>query len=742
MLWYIACICPNRTLLGVSDLTRWILLFFSTAVMAAPESPTETFAYELAAKPVLDGNVVDDPAWQHLPSTTGFWQVRPNAGMPATQKTEVYVGFTDNVLYIAAICHDDSAQGILVTESRRDADLDDTDSFQVILDTFLDRQNGLVFATNPAGIEYDGQVTGGGTQSFGAGAGGFNLNWDTDWEVRTRVTEAGWSLEMAIPFRSLRYGGETEQSWGINFQRNIRRNNEIVYWAPLGQQYNLHRVADAGVIHGIRPPAPRNLKLTPYGLAKRSRGGGLGSDTDFEFGFDIKYSLTPGLTLDATYNTDFAQVEADEIQVNLDRFSIFLPEQRPFFLENADQFSVGVSRQVELFFSRRIGISPGGAPIPIDGGLRVSGKLGDSTNVGFLQMRSEKVDGIAPRNDYTVARVNQEFANRSSLGAIFVNREGDGSLTGNKADDYNRTYGVDGHLGIGDYGELSGFVAKTRTPGLNGKDHAFRLRGDYNSADWTSRIHYTEVGADFNPEVGFLSRREYRQLEIFTLRRYRPDFGNLHEIRPHLLWRRFENFDGVHVTSFGHADIHWEWKSGFEVHTGYNVMHETVLTPFEIVSGVTVPAGSYDDGEVALALFTDRSAPLSLQVSSKIGGLFGGDRLELEPVLRYRVGETFSSELSWVHDDIDLGVGKAFQVDVGRLRLSYSFTPRILLQALVQYDKRAELVATNLRFAWLFSGDTGLYVVYNEVDEDSPMAPAEPRREFIIKYSHRFDLLQ
>ncbi|MBD3648763.1 MAG: hypothetical protein HUJ31_15225 [Pseudomonadales bacterium] len=476
--------------------------------------------------------------------------------------------------------------------------------------------------------------------------------------------------------------------------------------------------------------------------AKRSRGGGLASDTDYEAGFDVKYSVTPSLTLDVTYNTDFAQVEADELQVNLDRFSLFLPEQRPFFLENADQFSVGVARQVELFFSRRIGIGPGGIPIPIEGGARLSGKVGDSTNIGFLQMRSERVAGIAPRNDYTVARVNQEFANRSSLGAIFVNRDGDGSLTGDEDIDYNRTWGLDGTLGIGKYTELSGFVAKTKTPGFDGKDHAFRVRADYASTAWISRVHYTEVGEDFNPEVGFLARRDYRQLEAFTMRRYRPEMGSMHEIRPHIAWRRFENFDGVYTTGYVHADIHWEWESGFEIHTGYNFMHETVLTPFEIVDDVTVPAGEYDDGEIALVLITDQSAPLSFRISSKIGGLFGGDRVALEPTVRYRIGETFSSELSWIHHDIDLGPGREFEVNVGRLRLSYSFTPRILLQGLVQYDRRAELLATNIRFAWLVSGDTGLYLVYNEVDDDDSLISTEPRREFIIKYSHRFDLLR
>ena len=700
-------------------------------------------AHPFAVKPIIDGDVLNDPAWRGASEMSNFRQVRPVEGAPASQKTTVFIGYTNDTLYIGAICYDENPEGIIVSDSRRDANLDNTDSFQIIIDSFGDKQNGFVFGTNPTGIEYDGQVTKGGTGAFGSGGGGFNLNWDTSWEVKTEVSDIGWSLEMAIPFRSLRYGAGELQTWGINIQRNIRGNNEIVYWAPLGIQHNLYRISDAGSIEGIRVPAQRNLKFVPYGLAKEIKGGNLPDESEEEFGFDIKYSITPSLTLDVTYNTDFAQVEVDEFQINLDRFNLFLPEQRPFFLENADQFSVGVPGSIELFFSRRIGIGPGGVPIPILGGVRLSGKIGNSTNVGFLQMRSEKVAGVSPENDFTVARVSQEFANRSSVGAIFINRKGDGSLMDDDDDDYNRTFGVDGRLGIGANGELSGFIAKSETPGLSGRDHAFRIRGDYNSEAWTSRVLYTEVGGDFNPEVGFLTRRDYRSLELFALRRYRPEnWAGILELRPHIAYRTFRNFDGFHVTSFVHADNHWEWKSGLEIHTGVNFFHEGVQEPFEIVDGIEVPAGEYDDHEVALVLITDQSAPLSLRLTTRVGGIFGGDRVAYEPTIRYRIGKAFTSEISWNHNDIDLGPGKEFKVDLARLRLTYSFSPKISIQALVQYNKRDDLLATNLRFAWLVSADTGLYIVYNEIDDNSVTGFSTPRKEFIVKYSHLFDLLR
>jgi hypothetical protein len=487
-------------------------------------------AYDLSATPIIDGSVLDDPAWRGVVPATGFWQVRPDEGSAATQRTEVFIGFVDDALFIGLVAYDDDPDGIIVTASRRDSRLNQTDSFRVIIDGLLDKQNGYVFGTNPAGLEYDAQVVKEGDR------GGFNLNWDASWSVEAQITEIGWSAEMRIPFKSLRYGKEATQVWGINFQRNIRRNNEVAFWAPLSLQYNLNRVSDAGTLEGIKPPSQRNLQFTPYVLATAKRGGELdGTESDREFGFDIKYSITPSLTLDATYNTDFAQVEADEQQVNLDRFSLFFPEKRPFFLENAGQFKVGSGRQVELFFSRRIGIGDDGDVIPIDGGVRVSGKIGSNTNVGFLYMASKSVADIAPGNQFTVARVNQELANRSSIGAIIIDRNGDGSHLVAETDDENRTYGIDGRLGIGENTMVRAWAAITDTPGLDGNDRAFSVTADYDSEEWRIGGGYSEVGEDFNPEVGFLSRSEYREYSLFVLRRIRPDdLWGLHEIRPHV----------------------------------------------------------------------------------------------------------------------------------------------------------------------------------------------------------------
>ncbi len=707
-------------------------------------------ASSLSAAPTIDGDIVNDPAWASVTPATGFTQQQPIEGLPATQNTEVYMGFSETALYIGVIAYDDQPSRIVVADSRRDSDLEETDSFQVVIDGFQDRQNGFVFGTNPAGIQYDGQVVNEGSGGgFGGGGGAFNLNWDAPWVVKSKIGDYGWSAEMEIPFSSLRYNGRGGRDWGINFQRNIRRNNEVVYWSPIERQFNLYRISEAGSVAGIEAPAQRGLLVTPYVLGRAERGGSIASGTNVEeeFGFDLKYSITPSLTLDATYNTDFAQVEVDDIQVNLDRFSLFFPEKRPFFLENAGQFSVGNARELELFFSSRIGVGAGGTQLPVDGGARLTGKVGDNTNVGFLAMRSEGIDGVIPQNDYTVARVNQELGNRSTVGFMYVGRDGDGTVNNNKANDYNRTYSVDGRWGIGDTTLISGFAAKTETPGRTEDDHAVGLNVAYNTLDWTINGGYAEVAEDFNPEVGFLSRTAYRKFTATALRRYRPanNWMNLFELRPHVSYRGYWDFNGFQETGFIHVDNHWEFLGGMEAHTGVNFTREGVKEPFQIVSGVTVPAGEYEHEEAQLVYFTNQGLPLSINVSSRIGGFFGGDRFNIEPTIRYRVGETFSTELSWNHQQIELPVaGGDFEVNLARLRLSYSFTPNVLLQALVQYNERDDVIGTNIRFSWLQSANAGLYLVYNSVNESGLATPQggqlrEDAQGFIIKYSRIFD---
>ncbi|MEK7256228.1 MAG: DUF5916 domain-containing protein, partial [Bacteroidota bacterium] len=348
----------------------------------------------------MDGEVLSDPAWQPVVPLAELTQNQPNSGQPASEKTEIRIGYTASTFYLSVVCHDAEPERLVVSDSRRDADLESTDAFLFILDTYHDGQNGFVFGTNPIGIEYDAQVDNEGQGNFGnvrqqgVVIGGFNLNWDASWTVKTKTGDFGWSAEFAIPLRTLRFRSGDNQTWGVNFRRNIRKTNEIAYWSPIPIEFDLKRLSLAGELTGLNLSSPGNLKIIPYVLGQVSKNyEEPDAETEFkpEFGGDVKYSITPSLTLDLTYNTDFAQVEVDEQQVNLDRFNLFFPEKRPFFLENAGLFSVGSPGEVDLFFSRRIGIGEGGGLVPIIGGARLSGKI-SRTNVGLLSLFTDDVE--------------------------------------------------------------------------------------------------------------------------------------------------------------------------------------------------------------------------------------------------------------------------------------------------------------------------------------------------------------
>ena len=284
---------------------------------------------------VLDGRL-DEAAWADAPIARGFIQNDPLEGQPATYDTEVRMVYDDAALYIGVFARDDEPNGIIISELRKDFNTGTGDSFQVVIDTFKDERNGYQFAINPAGAKWDAQMANEGREN--------NSNWDGVWDVGTRIAEDGWYAEIRIPFRTLKFSPATEQTWGVNFQRRLRRLNENSYWSPVQRIHNLSRVSMAGTIEGLEDIAPgNNLRVKPYGLASASRILSGPTDGDFDAGFDVKYGVTSGLTWDFTVNTDFSQVEADEQQINLTRFSLFFPEKRDFFLENSGIFQFGVA---------------------------------------------------------------------------------------------------------------------------------------------------------------------------------------------------------------------------------------------------------------------------------------------------------------------------------------------------------------------------------------------------------------
>ena len=708
-----------------------------------------TSAVKASSDPVMDGDVLNDPAWANVPEVTTFIQKTPDEGQSVSEKTAVKVMYTEKTFYVSVVCYDTNPGEIVISDTRRDSPLNNSDSFSFIIDTFKDFQTGYLFGTNPAGIEYDAQITGGGEGgsmmrrfSMGTG-GGFNINWDAVWEVKSQKGDFGWSAEFAIPFKTLRYATNKDQSWGINFERVIARKKEEAHWSPISRQHTMNRLVSAGTLTHMNVPTSRNIKILPYVLGQNNvnKSETTSKSSDGNFGLDAKLSIGSSMSLDLTYNTDFAQVEADEQQINLDRFSLFFPEKRAFFLENAGLFSVGsgggfFGPDIEMFFSRRIGVGPGGAPVPILGGGRLTGTAG-GMKIGMLSMRTEAVKDITEANQYSVFRLKKELPNRTHIGAMYT------ALDHMGTDGYvNNAYAFDAQIGIGELSKIVVFAGLTETPEMD-KDNAYAYRMEIarDTKQISTIASYTEVGASFNPEMGYLKRENYRKWSGRIFTRFRPEnkFGLL-EIRPHVNYDGYWKLDGFQESGRWHIDNHWEFRSGFEIHTGTNLVKEGVIEVFEISDSVFVSAGTYDDQEIQIMIMTNQAKPISFSSMNRIGGFFGGDRINMTPTVRLRYKDRFTSEFSFNFNKVNLPGGN-FTTNLLRARLTYSFTPKMYIQSLLQYNNQSDQWSMNWRFIWQRSAGTGLYLVYNQAQDYDGIPIEKSTKSFVVKYSYLFDAL-
>src|SRR6266545_3382079 len=582
-------------------------------------------AHAVITPPVMDGRLTD-PAWLEATPVTGFVQRELHEGAPVTEHTEVRIITDGQALYVGAWLYDSDHGGIVAGEKVRDGDISKSDYFGILLDTYRDRQNGFVFTTTPAAIEYDAQVVnegeGGGIQLPGqtratAGSlGGFNLNWDGTWTVATSVDSAGWYAEFRIPFTTLRYGAGESQTWGLNLVRSVRRKSEEAFWSFIPRQFSLMKISRAGTLQGLQVPARRVLTATPYALAGVERNFTVDPEARprGDVGGELKYGVTPSLTLDLTYNTDFAQVEVDEQRTNLTRFPLFFPEKRPFFLENAGIFSAGTPQAVDLFFTRRIGIDSLGQPVPIVGGGRLTGRVGDFT-VGALQIFTE-------HQGYSVARLNHELATRSRIGIIGIQRMATGN-TGN----WNRVYGVDGRIGIRDPWTIDWWGATSAKPGPDGDAAAYSARLGYETQHWSNVARFIQVGSAFDPQVGFLNRAGgYRFYEATVMWKKRlPGSTWLKDWHPHVGYRGYYGLDGYRQEDRIHIDItEWYTSSGANLGPEVNIEHQGLQQPFAIARNVTLPVGAYDYTSVGFDAATNPSAPLSLDLRLDVGGFYNG----------------------------------------------------------------------------------------------------------------------
>ncbi len=716
---------------------RWLLLglvslwFISGAfAQRSTDNVPSIQAVRLETPPDFDG-LVDEDFWETIKPATKFIQQNPDEGVESTEITEVRVGFDDTNLYFGIICLDSEPENIVVTQNRRDGSLRDTDSVQILIDAYNDGQNAFIFGTSPTGIEFDAQVTkagqtrgsggGGPARAGGTGGGGaqrggaaaFNLNWDGVWNVRSQITARGWESEIIIPFRTLRYKPGTDQTWGLNISRNLRRRNELSFWSPVSRAFQITQVEIAGLLRGLETSRHRNIKLLPYvigGVSQDFRRADNRTDPEINGGLDVKYSLTPGLTLDATVNTDFAQVEVDDVQINLTRFDLFFPEKRPFFLENSGFFEFGTPREVEIFFSRRIGIDENREEVPIDVGGRISGKVG-KFQVGMLNMQSRHVDGHAPANNYTVARVSRELPNRSSIGLIGVNRQSVGELEGSNS--YNRTFGADANIGIGKYGNWFTYAAGTQTPGLEGGSQAYSSRFDYDDSAHRIGVSYLEVGKNFNPEVGFVRRVQFRKPSVSYRYTYYPKNGAWRTIEPHASFQNWYTLGTNEKESgFEHYHLDSRMQNGGRLGLAYNRNFERLSVPFEVFPNIFIPVGRYQFGETILNFQSDPSAVLFGGGTLAGGDFYSGDIKSMRLSGGVRKGQNLTWTLTWSRNIIDLP-REEFITDLASIRFNWSITSKSFFQTLSQYSNRTKQLTHNIRLGVLSTSSTGLFVVYN-----------------------------
>lgn len=700
-----------------------------------------------ADEPVRIDGVLDEAVWQSAPLATGFMQAEPREGQPASERTEVRIAFDADNLYVAARLLDREPDGIVVTDLRKDFPNDTQDTFELILDTFGDHRNGYVFMTNAEGARGDRQSSNEGRE--------LNTSWDAVWKVKTRRDAEGWTAEIAIPFRALRFD-PSHMDWGINFSRRIRRRNEISYWSPVPRVYNLTRVSLAGTLTGL-PSATsgRDLRFKPYVAASTIREvGGSAFDGSGDIGLDAKAAVGAGLTLDVTANPDFAQVEVDEQQVNLTQFSQFFPEKREFFLENSGVFYVGDAarsnsvsltptpdQDLLLFFSRRIGLTDSGREVPILGGVRLTGQTSGFI-VGALTMQT-RATGTDPAENYSVLRLRRNLFASSDVGAIFMMRQQTadptGSLAGTAGPDYNRVYGLDANLRLPFVTDWNSYVIRTETPGISSGQYAWRSSLNHEGNFFHGKIGLMSLGEGFNDELGY-----YRRTGVYKWFNdigFRPRLESLRrigirEMHPHFTWSYFTDLDGRLVGKKLHSGYTFFFDNGGYIELSANPSFEHLDAPLRLhPDAERIPAGDYGWNSWMLRVNSDPSRPLSFAFTGTAGGLWSGTQKTVSTTVTAKPSYRFRATLGLQRTDASLAqpVGD-FVRTIWTGRANYSFSTNMFVDAFAQYDPDTDRFNTNVRFNLIHHPLSDLFVVFNEQRITTADAPL-PGRSVIVKFT-------
>ena len=676
-------------------------------------------AYRTSDEIKVDG-VFDEPAWQSVEPIRQLYQIQPDQGEPATEQSEVRILYDDKKLYFGFIFFDEMDK-IVANDMRRDSPgLRSNDYGFLLLDTYNDRRNAVFFRFTPVGGMEDTAVSNSG--------GSLNTSWDIVWECRCRINEDHWTAEIAIPFSQLRFERSDVMNWGLNFGREIARKQEIDAWNEAPKTYGglaKYRTAYFGTLEGLEGITPsRHLELLPYVLP----GASYGSSTEetegvFEAGMDFKYGVTPNLTADLTVNTDFAQVEADQEQVNLTRFSLFFPEQRPFFLEGASIFDVGIPRPsfrrpppLLLFYSRRIGLA-GGRAIPILGGGKMTGKIGPY-GIGILNVLTNKFEddeiGVPeedlfsePRTNYSVIRVNRDILEGSTVGGILINKQ--------DANASNSTAGLDFSYRPTREINIQGLWSRTIEDfevDFTRNSNAFFIGGDWRTNLFRLDTSYTDIGEDFNPEVGYIQRTGVRRLRGDASYTPWPDKFGIREIQigPEIdiVLTQANELETQEIT----FDTQVDFKTGDDI--GFQVKNtiENLDVGFNL-QGQEIPEGDYNFTSFQVSGRTSSSRMIAAQLQVEFGEFYSGTRRGFLIDAIARPTAKLSIEPFIEFNRITL-LGEEFDANAFGGRVGYSFSTILFAKLFSQWSTDRDVLSANLLVNYIYRPGSDIYLVFDQ----------------------------
>ena len=675
-----------------------LLALSSSGLAQRPEEPL--VALVATREVVLDGRL-GDPLWKDAPVLDRFTQQAPDEGQPATERTEIRVVVTPRAVVVGVVCVDREAKPVAARNYERDGDFDADDWVMIVLDTYLDRRNAAIFAVNPLGTQWDALVTNEGEEED---------EWDAIWESRTSVGPDGWRAEVAIPLSALRApAGAT--SFGFNVFRMLRRRQETSAWGGWRREAGPNRISMAGTLTGFRlerrlPLVLKPFLLTGYDHDVREAGGSYRNGARLDAGLDAKVGVTPTLVLDATVRTDFAQVESDTQRVNLTRFPLFFPEKREFFLERIGFTRFGQQQLGEIFYSRRIGLSSDGEPVPIVGGARLTGNVG-RTEVGVIAVRQDESLGL-PETDFYVARVRHPLGARSSVGAIFTDREG-----GPAGKEWNRAAGVDLDWKPTETLAFTAFWATTRDPEGRPDTDGWRVSGQFDDGTWQLYSSLKRYDEDFDPGIGFVPRTGITNLFGRAARRFYPAGGFVREWGVGAEVDYFEDPAGDPVG----REIQLEmWAEGRDASYAraepFSSEWDRLDEPFEISAGIHVPEGAYWNRRHAVEAGTSEAVALSASGSVEWGTFYGGHLETYEGQLSWRPNPHLLLALTEEYNDVRLP-GGAFTTSLLGLRGTWNFSRSLLLTAFTQVNSEADVASLNTRLRWMWRPGSDVYLVYN-----------------------------